>query len=184
MRGCHVRSGRRQSIPSSSIDNCAVLSKTVPVSACGQTNRPRSRRFVNRHMPSPSLHKSLTRSPLRPRDAKTWPQNGSSLSAIWTWPPASRFRSACPSRRRPATPVSRRAARSCALAQRTQHTAQHRLVNVAAKSQLGAGNLKLDDARATCAVGRRNCRHRLNSRRRVDLRNHANRQQRRRLRHG
>jgi len=71
MRGCHVRSGRRQSMPSSSIDSCAALSETLPVSACGQMNRPRSRRLVSRHMPSPSLHSSLTRSPRRPRKANT-----------------------------------------------------------------------------------------------------------------
>ena len=28
--GCQVRSGRRQSMPSSSIDNCAWVSETVP----------------------------------------------------------------------------------------------------------------------------------------------------------
>ena len=78
MRGCHVRSGCRQSMPSSSIENCAALSETLPLSACGQTKRPRSRRLVNRHMPSPSLHSNFTRSPRRPRNAKTWPLNGSS----------------------------------------------------------------------------------------------------------
>ncbi len=40
--GSHVRSGRRQSMPSSSIDNCARVSETVPLVACGQTKRPRS----------------------------------------------------------------------------------------------------------------------------------------------
>lgn len=35
--GCHVRSGRRHSIPSSSIDSCACLSVTLPLLACGQT---------------------------------------------------------------------------------------------------------------------------------------------------
>src|SRR6266481_841388 len=43
--GSHVRSGRRQSIPSSSIDNCARVSDTVPLLACGHTKRPRSSRL-------------------------------------------------------------------------------------------------------------------------------------------
>jgi hypothetical protein len=49
-----VRTGRRQSIPSSSIDNCAALNATAPQVACGHTNRPRSRRLAKRHSPSPS----------------------------------------------------------------------------------------------------------------------------------
>src|SRR5678816_1182538 len=85
MRGCHVRSGWRQSIPSSSIESCAALSETLPLSACGQTKRPRSSRFVSMHMPSPSLHSNFTRSPLRPRNAKTWPLNGSCVNVIWTF---------------------------------------------------------------------------------------------------
>jgi hypothetical protein len=43
--GVAVRTGLRQSIPSSSMDNCARLSATVPLSALGQTNRPRSNRL-------------------------------------------------------------------------------------------------------------------------------------------
>jgi hypothetical protein len=35
-----VRTGRLQSMPSSSIDNCARVSETVPLSALGQMNRP------------------------------------------------------------------------------------------------------------------------------------------------
>jgi hypothetical protein len=46
--GSHVRSGRRQSMPSSSIDNCARVSETVPPVACGHTKRPRSSRLANR----------------------------------------------------------------------------------------------------------------------------------------
>ena len=47
--GRQVRSGRRQSIPSSSIDSCASLSVTVvPVEACGHTKCPRSSRLLNR----------------------------------------------------------------------------------------------------------------------------------------
>ena len=69
--GRQVRCGIRQSIPSSSIDNCARLSTATPSSARGQTNRPRSRRLANRHSPSPSHHNSLTRSPRRPRKQNT-----------------------------------------------------------------------------------------------------------------
>ena len=38
--GFQVRAGRRQSIPSSNIDNCARLSATVPLSACAIALRP------------------------------------------------------------------------------------------------------------------------------------------------
>ena len=72
----HVRSGRRQSMPSSSIDNCARVNETVPLAACGHTKRPRSSRFANRHNPSPSYHRTLIRSPLRPRNTNTCPENG------------------------------------------------------------------------------------------------------------
>jgi hypothetical protein len=65
-----VRVGRRQSMPSSSIDNCARLSDTAPSSACGQMKRPRSSRLANRQSPSPSHHSSLMRSPRRPRKTK------------------------------------------------------------------------------------------------------------------
>jgi len=61
--GVHVLSGLRQSMPSSSIDNCARVSATVPSLACGQMNRPRSNRFANRHRPSSSAHKILIVSP-------------------------------------------------------------------------------------------------------------------------
>src|ERR1035441_7274153 len=43
--GSQVRSGRRQSMPSSSIDNCARVNETVPLAACGHTKRPRSKRL-------------------------------------------------------------------------------------------------------------------------------------------
>jgi len=43
--GSQVRSGRRQSMPSSSIDNCARVNETVPLVACGQMNRPLSKPF-------------------------------------------------------------------------------------------------------------------------------------------
>jgi hypothetical protein len=38
--GSHVRSGRRQSMPSSSIDNWARVRETVPLTTCGHTKRP------------------------------------------------------------------------------------------------------------------------------------------------
>lgn len=58
-----VRSGCRQSMPSSNIDNCARVSDTVPLSAFGHMNRPRSKRLAKRHNPSPSHHSSLIKSP-------------------------------------------------------------------------------------------------------------------------
>ncbi len=82
--GSHVRSGRRQSIPSSSIDNCARVNETVPLAACGQTKRPRSNRFANKHNPSPSYHRTLIRSPLRPRNTNTCPENGFCSSLLST----------------------------------------------------------------------------------------------------
>lgn len=51
MAGAKVRTGMRQSIPSSSIDSCAGVSETLPDSACGQTKRPDSSRLANRHRP-------------------------------------------------------------------------------------------------------------------------------------
>jgi hypothetical protein len=48
--GSQVRSGRRQSMPFNSIDNCARVSETVPLLACGHTKRPRSRRFANKRV--------------------------------------------------------------------------------------------------------------------------------------
>ena len=57
--GVQVRSTRRQSMPSRSIESCARLSRTVPLSAFGQMNRPRSRRLANRQRPSPSHHKKF-----------------------------------------------------------------------------------------------------------------------------
>ena len=82
--GSHVRSGRRQSMPSNSIDNCARVSETVPLAACGHTKRPRSSRFANKHNPSPSNHKTLIRSPRRPRNTNTCPQNGLCSSFVCT----------------------------------------------------------------------------------------------------
>ena len=82
--GSNVLSGLLQSIPSRSIDSCARLSETTPLSAFGQIKRPLSRRLENRQREYPSHHKSLTISPLRPRNAKTWPENGFSLSTVCT----------------------------------------------------------------------------------------------------
>ena len=74
--GSQVRSGRRQSMPSSNIDNCARVRETVPLVACGHTKRPRSSHFANRHNPSPSNQRTLIRSPRRPRNTNACPQNG------------------------------------------------------------------------------------------------------------
>src|SRR5450830_545934 len=79
-----VRTGWRQSMPSSSIDSCACVSMTVPLAACGQMKRPRSSRLASRHRPSPVHHSSLMMSPRRPRNTKTWPLNGSACSAVST----------------------------------------------------------------------------------------------------
>lgn len=85
--GVHVRAGCRQSIPSSNIDSCARVSETVPDSAFGQTNFPRSKRFENRQSPSPSNHSNLMRSPRRPRKTNTCPPNGSCSSTVCTAAP-------------------------------------------------------------------------------------------------
>src|SRR5258708_12362755 len=63
-------------MPSSNIDNWALLRCTVPLVACGHTNRPRSRRLAYRFMPSPLHHSSFTRSPRLPRNTNIWPENG------------------------------------------------------------------------------------------------------------
>ncbi len=51
LNGRHVRCGIRQSIPSNSIANWAGVTLTLPCAGDGQTNRPRSKRFENRHAP-------------------------------------------------------------------------------------------------------------------------------------
>src|ERR1700740_384668 len=82
--GAEVRSTLRQSMPSRSIDSWARLSRTTPLSAFGQMNRPRSRRLANRHKPSPSHQRSFTMSPLRPRNTNTCPENGCSCRTFCT----------------------------------------------------------------------------------------------------
>jgi len=84
--GTCVRTGRRQSIPSSSIDSCAGVKDTVPLVACGQMNLPLSSLFAKRHDPSPSNHRTLIKSPRLPRKIYTWPENGLSWSALCTIP--------------------------------------------------------------------------------------------------
>lgn len=54
LRGFQLRCGNRQSIPSSSIANWAAVNAILPSFAEGQTNRPFSRRLLNRHAPCPS----------------------------------------------------------------------------------------------------------------------------------
>src|SRR5579871_2648684 len=84
MLGAAVRIGLRQSMPSSSIESCARLNETTPLSACGQTKRPRSRRLANRHSPSPSHHSTFTRSPRLPRKTNTCPEYGFCSSTVCT----------------------------------------------------------------------------------------------------
>ncbi len=61
--GACVRTGRRQSIPSSNIESCAGVSDTVPFAACRPDKSPRSNLFAKRHSPSPSNHRTLIKSP-------------------------------------------------------------------------------------------------------------------------
>src|ERR1700729_795723 len=82
MLGAAVRTGLRQSMPSSSIDSWARLNETTPLSACGQTKRPRSRRLANKQRPSPSHHSTFTRSPRLPRKTNTWPEYGFCSSTV------------------------------------------------------------------------------------------------------
>src|SRR5262249_17630705 len=82
--GSQVRSGGRQSMPSTNTDNCAGVRETVPLVACGHTKRPRSNRFANKHKPSPSYQRTLSRSPRRPRNTNTCPENGLCSSFVCT----------------------------------------------------------------------------------------------------
>jgi hypothetical protein len=66
------------------IESCAVEIVTVPLANDGHRNRPRSKRFENRHRPWPSLQRHLTRDPRRPRKTKRWPECGSRFSVSWT----------------------------------------------------------------------------------------------------
>ncbi len=94
MRGCQVRSGCLQSMPSHNIESCARVNDTVPLVACGHTNLPRSRRFCRRQTPSPSCQRTFMRSPRRPRKRKTWPDKGLLSSVLCTRP----HRLVCPRR--------------------------------------------------------------------------------------
>ena len=99
--GVQLRRGARQSIPSSSIENCAAVSATDPSRACGHRNLPRSSRLANRHRPWPSHHSTLIRSPRRPRNTNSAPPCGSSSASAAPAPPACQSPSACPSPRTP-----------------------------------------------------------------------------------
>src|SRR3546814_9807818 len=59
-----------------SIESWAAVITTEPVLVEGHTNRPRSIRLENRHMPWPSYQSSLTRSPRLPRKANSAPECG------------------------------------------------------------------------------------------------------------
>lgn len=82
MWGGHGPSGRRQSMPAISIDRCAHINTTLPLTPYRQTKRLRSSRFTNRHRPSPLHHCSLIMLSRRPRNRNAWPLNGSSASAV------------------------------------------------------------------------------------------------------
>ena len=62
----------------------APRSDAPPFGRLRPDEAPRSRRLANRHSPSPLHHSSLSRSPRRPRNKKTWPQNGLCASASCT----------------------------------------------------------------------------------------------------
>ena len=104
--GIDVRFGRRQSMPSSSIDNCAGFSVIVPVAVTGQTKRPRPRRFENRQSPWPSNHSSLTRWLRLPRNANSAPECGFCANTCCTSTARPSNPRACRSRRTPEAPVS------------------------------------------------------------------------------
>ena len=85
LAGRHVRSGTRQSIPSSSIESWADVMWILPSMAWGQTKRPRSRRLVKRHAPPalpdrPSHQTILIKSPRRPLKTNKCPEYGSCSS--------------------------------------------------------------------------------------------------------
>ena len=71
--------------PSSSIDSCDGLRLTLPSFAAGQTNRPRSSRFVNRQAPWLSHQMIFKRSPRRPLKTNIWPEYGSSCAFRGMW---------------------------------------------------------------------------------------------------
>jgi hypothetical protein len=49
--GRHVSCGLRQSMPDNKYPSCADEIVTAPSAGLGHKNRPRSRRFVNKHAP-------------------------------------------------------------------------------------------------------------------------------------
>src|SRR5262249_36337235 len=61
LRGGHVRTRIRESLPSHSRPRRARVSTTLPSAGRGHTNRPFSSRFANRHRPWPSHHSALSR---------------------------------------------------------------------------------------------------------------------------
>lgn len=83
--GHHVRSGMRQSIPSSSIESWAAMIWILSSAACGQTKRPRSKRLVKRQVLPvnwllPSRQIILSESSRRPRKTNRCCENGSCSS--------------------------------------------------------------------------------------------------------
>src|ERR1700756_4331899 len=87
--GRHVCCGSRQSMPSSKYPSCAGVIVTVRSAPSrgmvdGQTKRPRSSRFANKHIPWPSCHSTLISPPRRPRKTNRWPLCGLRLSVSCT----------------------------------------------------------------------------------------------------
>ncbi len=70
-------------MPSSSIASCAELMASLPSTGDGQTNRPRSSRFENRHAPWLSHQMIFNKSPRRPRNTNKCPEKGSCSSVFW-----------------------------------------------------------------------------------------------------
>jgi len=82
VNGLHVRLGIRQSMPPSSMANCAGVTDIFPSAGEGHTKQPFSRRLENRHAPWPSNQITLIKSPRLPRNTNRCPENGSSAKTF------------------------------------------------------------------------------------------------------
>src|SRR4029450_6442980 len=78
-----------QSRPSTSMENCAAVSRTTPPWIGGQVKRPSSSRLVARLRPGPSEARIFTRSARLDRKTKIVPTQGVSLKRS-AHPPAAR----------------------------------------------------------------------------------------------
>jgi hypothetical protein len=72
--GCQLRTGARQSIPSSNMETCAGDKAIAPIAVTGQINLPFSSLLANKQRPWVSHHKSLIKSPRRPRKMNRAPE--------------------------------------------------------------------------------------------------------------